>query len=110
MIREAVARYGSNDWVKVCQKLRSQQITPEQCQARWENVLRDQTVKVHRLLLLLFKGPWSEEEDAILRSLVEKFGPKKWSTIASYINGRIGKQVMFTVCFENSVVNGGSIT
>jgi len=110
MIREAVARYGSNDWVKVCQKLRSQQITPEQCQARWENVLRDQTVKVHRLLLLLFKGPWSEEEDAILRSLVEKFGPKKWSTIASYINGRIGKQVMFMVGFENSVVNGGSIT
>ena len=27
-----------------------------------------------------------------MRSLVEKFGPKKWSTIASYINGRIGKQ------------------
>ena len=82
MIREAVARYGSNDWTKVCQKLRSQHITPQLCEERWENVLRDQTVK----------GPWSEEEDAILRSLVEKFGPKKWSTIASYINGRIGKQ------------------
>lgn len=46
MIREAVARYGSNDWSKVCQKLRTQQITPEQCQMRWEQVLRDQTVKV----------------------------------------------------------------
>lgn len=46
MIREAVARYGSNDWVKVCQKLRNQHITPEQCQERWETVLRDQTVKV----------------------------------------------------------------
>lgn len=45
--------------------------------------------------LNIFQGPWSEEEDAILRSLVEKFGPKKWSTIASYINGRIGKQVMY---------------
>lgn len=49
MIREAVARYGSNDWSKVCQKLRTQQITPEQCQMRWENVLRDQTVKVRRI-------------------------------------------------------------
>ena len=28
----------------------------------------------------------------MLRSLVEKHGPKKWSTIASHINGRIGKQ------------------
>ena len=46
MIREAVARYGINDWGKVCQKLRTQHITPEQCQARWENVLREQTVKV----------------------------------------------------------------
>lgn len=110
MIREAVARYGSNDWVKVCQKLRSQQITPEQCQARWENVLRDQTVKVRLFLLLFLKGPWSEEEDAILRSLVEKFGPKKWSTIASYINGRIGKQVLFKYCIDSSVVNGGLIT
>lgn len=41
-----MARYGSNDWSKVCQKLRTQQITPEQCQMRWEQVLRDQTVKV----------------------------------------------------------------
>ena len=46
MIREAVARYGSNDWSKVCQKLRTQNITPEQCQDRWENYLREQTVKV----------------------------------------------------------------
>lgn len=49
----------------------------------------------HFCILNIFQGPWSEEEDAILRSLVEKFGPKKWSTIASYINGRIGKQVVY---------------
>lgn len=46
MIREAVARYGTNDWSKVCQKLRTQNVTPELCQTRWETVLRDQTVKV----------------------------------------------------------------
>lgn len=53
------------------------------------------------------KGPWSEEEDAILRSLVEKFGPKKWSTIASYINGRIGKQVGVSDSVHRSVASGG---
>lgn len=31
---------------------------------------------------------------------MEKFGPKKWSTIASYINGRIGKQVGLIVVFH----------
>lgn len=56
------------------------------------------------------KGPWSEEEDAILRSLVEKFGPKKWSTIASYINGRIGKQVGVFQRIDISAASGGSTT
>jgi len=40
----------------------------------------------------LVKGPWKEEEDAKLSELVEKYGPKDWSTIASHIPGRIGKQ------------------
>lgn len=53
MIREAVARYGTNDWGKVCQKLRTQHITPEQCQSRWENVLREQTVKVNIFVFLI---------------------------------------------------------
>ncbi len=38
------------------------------------------------------KGPWTKEEDDMLRSLVEQHGPKKWSLIATFIPGRIGKQ------------------
>jgi hypothetical protein len=38
------------------------------------------------------KGAWTEEEDQIVISLVAKLGPKQWSTIASYLPGRIGKQ------------------
>jgi hypothetical protein len=38
------------------------------------------------------KGPWSEEEDEILKNLVNSQGPKKWSTIAGQLPGRIGKQ------------------
>ena len=38
------------------------------------------------------KGPWSVEEDAKVIELVEKLGPKKWTLIATQLDGRIGKQ------------------
>lgn len=34
----------------------------------------------------------SKEEDEELRSLVNRFGPKNWSTIAKHLLGRVGKQ------------------
>ncbi|PNH01403.1 Transcription factor MYB44 [Tetrabaena socialis] len=37
------------------------------------------------------KGPWTPEEDSILRSLVMAQGPRNWTTIASCIPGRSGK-------------------
>lgn len=38
------------------------------------------------------KKIWTSEEDEILLRLIEKFGPAKWSAIASFIQGRQGKQ------------------
>ena len=38
------------------------------------------------------KGPWTVEEDDILRSMVGENGAKNWSMIASALPGRIGKQ------------------
>ena len=38
------------------------------------------------------KGPWTEEEDELLRKLVEKYTPSKWSLIASHMENRNGKQ------------------
>lgn len=38
------------------------------------------------------KGPWSPEEDAKVVELVAIHGPKKWTLIASHLEGRIGKQ------------------
>ncbi|KAG0454654.1 hypothetical protein HPP92_023946 [Vanilla planifolia] len=49
---------------------------------RWQKVLNP----------TLVKGPWSKEEDEIIIDMVNKFGPKKWSTIAQALPGRIGKQ------------------
>ena len=52
-----------------------------QCKERWK-LIKDKTVK----------GPWSEHEDNLLKALVNRLGPKKWSNIANYVPGRKGKQ------------------
>ncbi len=56
--------------------------TEVQCLHRWTKVLNPNVVK----------GPWTDEEDRKVRELVTQHGAKKWSTIASYLPGRIGKQ------------------
>jgi hypothetical protein len=38
------------------------------------------------------KGPWTGEEDLKVIELVNRYGAKKWSVIASHLKGRIGKQ------------------
>jgi hypothetical protein len=43
------------------------------------------------------KGPWTEEEDNIIRKCREE-GMQKWSEIAKFAEGRIGKQVHTLVC------------
>lgn len=40
----------------------------------------------------LIKGAWTKEEDELVKRLVDEYGPKKWSLIASHLQGRIGKQ------------------
>ncbi|CAI8600096.1 unnamed protein product [Vicia faba] len=40
----------------------------------------------------LVKGPWSKEEDEVMIELMNIIGPKKWSTIAQHLPGRIRKQ------------------
>ncbi|GIM03888.1 hypothetical protein Vretimale_8454 [Volvox reticuliferus] len=37
------------------------------------------------------KGPWTPEEDTVLRQLVMSQGPRNWTSIASCIPGRSGK-------------------
>ncbi|XP_037938870.1 myb protein [Teleopsis dalmanni] len=56
--------------------------TEQQVQQRWAKVLNPE----------LIKGPWTPEEDQKVLELVRRFGPKKWTLIARYLNGRIGKQ------------------
>ncbi|OAY83558.1 Myb-related protein 3R-1, partial [Ananas comosus] len=56
--------------------------TDQQCQHRWAKVLNPHLVK----------GSWTHEEDNKLIHLVKKHGQSKWSIIANFLPGRIGKQ------------------
>ena len=38
------------------------------------------------------KGPWTKEEDQILRNLVDKYSPRNWSFLAKMMGSRQGKQ------------------
>ncbi|KAK3137241.1 hypothetical protein QOZ80_5BG0449660 [Eleusine coracana subsp. coracana] len=80
MLRKAVENYNGKNWKKIAECFPGR--TDVQCLHRWQKVLNPELVK----------GPWSKEEDEIIIQMVNKLGPKKWSTIAQALPGRIGKQ------------------
>uniref|UniRef100_A0A0E0FIY6 Uncharacterized protein n=1 Tax=Oryza nivara TaxID=4536 RepID=A0A0E0FIY6_ORYNI len=80
ILSRAVQTYNGKNWKKIAECFPDR--TDVQCLHRWQKVLNPELVK----------GPWSKEEDEIIVQMVNKLGPKKWSTIAQALPGRIGKQ------------------
>ncbi|KAG2594697.1 hypothetical protein PVAP13_5KG010700 [Panicum virgatum] len=80
ILSRAVQTYQGKNWKKIAECFPDR--TDVQCLHRWQKVLNPELVK----------GPWSKEEDEIIVQMVNKYGPKKWSTIAQALPGRIGKQ------------------
>mmetsp|Transcript_3885 Transcript_3885/g.6081 ORF Transcript_3885/g.6081 Transcript_3885/m.6081 type:complete len:679 (-) Transcript_3885:141-2177(-) len=82
-LREIVQQHGAKNWKKIAELLGDTR-TDVQCLHRWNKVLQPG----------LHKGAWTEEEDAVVKSMVMAVGVDKvkWSTIASQLPGRIGKQ------------------
>ncbi|CAN6340139.1 unnamed protein product [Urochloa humidicola] len=80
ILRKAVETHKGKNWKKIAECFPGR--TDVQCLHRWQKVLNPELVK----------GPWSKEEDEIIIQMVNKLGPKKWSTIAQALPGRIGKQ------------------
>ena len=80
LLRQAVQLNGGRNWKKIASCLPGR--TDVQCLHRWQKVLRPG----------LIKGPWTPEEDRLVIQLVDKWGQKKWSTIAKSLPGRLGKQ------------------
>ena len=79
-LRRAVDENGAKNWKLISLKIPGR--TEVQCLHRWQKVLKP----------TLVKGPWTKDEDAKVMELVQKYGAKKWSLIASNLPGRIGKQ------------------
>ncbi|KGN55237.1 transcription factor MYB44 [Cucumis sativus] len=48
------------------------------------------------------KGPWSPDEDELLRRLVHNYGPRNWSLISKSIPGRSGKSCRLRWCNQLS--------
>ncbi|CAH8354658.1 unnamed protein product [Eruca vesicaria subsp. sativa] len=78
-LRQAVRRFNGKFWKKVAEFFPHR--TEVQCMHRWKKVLDPN----------LNKGHWTQQEDETIAKLVEN-GLKKWSLIAKYLPGRIGKQ------------------
>ena len=76
-----IEKFGDQRWNKVskCMSGRSE----IQCFNRWLELKNESYIS---------KGPWTPEEDEVLRTMVEDLGAKNWSQIASALPGRIGKQ------------------
>ncbi|KAL6865256.1 hypothetical protein ACP4OV_016407 [Aristida adscensionis] len=76
IIIQMVNKLGPTKWSIIANALPGR--TGRMCSRRWRDVSNPELVK----------GPWSEQEDAILIQMVNRLGPKKWSTIAQALPGR----------------------
>mmetsp|Transcript_15997 Transcript_15997/g.23735 ORF Transcript_15997/g.23735 Transcript_15997/m.23735 type:complete len:476 (+) Transcript_15997:300-1727(+) len=75
------AGWSKESWLNISMQVGNGR-TETQCQHRWQKVLNP---SVH-------KGPWTPEEDQKVVEVVNAFGARKWTKVASYLPGRIGKQ------------------
>ncbi|XP_057449950.1 transcription factor MYB3R-5-like isoform X2 [Lotus japonicus] len=80
LLIETVKKHDGRSWKKIATYLPGR--TDVQCMHRWQKVLNPELVK----------GPWTKEEDDCLIELVRKYGLKRWSVVAKFLPGRIGKQ------------------
>mmetsp|Transcript_22588 Transcript_22588/g.40658 ORF Transcript_22588/g.40658 Transcript_22588/m.40658 type:complete len:254 (-) Transcript_22588:144-905(-) len=80
LLKDAVSFYGEKQWRLISKHVPGR--TPTQCLHRWSKILKPGLVK----------GPWSPDEDELLRNWVATEGPTKWSACAQNIQGRSGKQ------------------
>ena len=80
----AVEALGTADWTKVAQRVKGR--TAQQCMSRWVKALK----------IGEEKGPWTEEEDAIIREAVARVSGRPtdvcWADVAQQLPGRLGKQ------------------
>ena len=80
MLKFYVERFGENNWPQVSACMQTKNV--RQCRDRWMKYLSP-NVKPHE---------WSEEEDALLLKMREKYGAK-WTQIVNFFSGRTDIQL-----------------
>ncbi|KAJ3439402.1 homeodomain-like protein-related [Anaeramoeba flamelloides] len=80
ILARAVQKYQGKDWDLIAEYLLDKD--PTQCLHRWKKVLNPE----------LKKGPWTKEEDGLLKKTVKSYGDLNWKFISSHIPKRTSKQ------------------
>ena len=75
MLKLLVKKFGDKDWKFVAKKMPGR--TTRQCRERYKSYLAPD----------IKNGPWTEEEDELLKQKYDEFGPK-WAKIASFFKSR----------------------
>ena len=77
-----VNKFGTyNSWKSISKKIPGK--SEIKCNTRWLELQK---------LGNLINGPWSKEEDEVVRQWVQKYGPTQWTELSSQLLGRLGKQ------------------
>ncbi|XP_024175371.1 transcription factor MYB3R-3 isoform X1 [Rosa chinensis] len=80
LLVELVRKFNGSNWKQIAAGIPGR--SDVQCLHRWQKVLNPEIIK----------GYWTKEEDDCIIKLVEKYGARRWSVIAKFLPGRIGKQ------------------
>lgn len=80
-LRMAVERHGGKNWKAIAMEVPGNR-THIQCLQRWGKVLKPG----------LIKGPWTDEEDELLRTYVPLEAKNNWVAVAEHVPGRTAKQ------------------
>ncbi|XP_004300765.1 PREDICTED: myb-related protein 306-like [Fragaria vesca subsp. vesca] len=79
LLVDLVRKFNGSNWKQIAAGIPGR--SDVQCQHRWQKVVNPEIIK----------GYWTDEEDDCIIKLVEKYGAR-WSFIAKFLPGRIGKQ------------------
>jgi len=80
----AVKIHGTNKWIQIAEMVGGGR-TRSQCSQRWNRGLNP----------LIFKGPWTLEEEKQLLAMVAQYGLKSWKRIATEMSNRSDVQCRY---------------
>ncbi|KAF6005131.1 hypothetical protein F1559_001080 [Cyanidiococcus yangmingshanensis] len=81
LLREQIQKSDSLDWSAIARAFEGK-YTASECAHRWKLILQQRRLK----------GAWTAAEDARIIELVRQIGEKSWSRLATFLEGRTGKQ------------------